>query len=214
MVIISSTLKNMKPKIFSFLPTSWKLGGGTICLIKLTYLQKIIKPGKISLLLLIYYFYPVLAQAQTSDIPVPSTAPLELNLIQQEKAPKRPDVITANTISPDGLTPPSLWWAKEQFAGKMLNNWIAYPTEKRVDLVVNRQLWTLLDYMDRYRFVNEFGNVARDFGYNIRVFNQQRTLLAAYTCNLSSNLPNCQIWLESSSQDSLRLRLKPEASPF
>ncbi|HEY9693492.1 MAG TPA: hypothetical protein V6D15_14885 [Oculatellaceae cyanobacterium] len=165
-------------------------------------------------MLLVYYFYPLLAQAQTSDIPVPSTAPLELNLIQQEKAPTRPDVITANTISQDGLTTPSLWWAKEQFAGKMLNNWIAYPTEKRVDLVVNRQLWTLLDYMDRYRFVNEFGNVARDFGYNIRVFNQQRTLLAAYTCNFNSNLSNCQIWLESSGQDSLRLRLKPEASPF
>lgn len=214
MVIISSTLKNMNPKFSLSSLMTWKLGGGTIDLIRLTYLQKIIQSGKISLLLLIYYFYPVLAQAQTSDIPVPSTAPLELNLIQQEKAPTRPDVITANTISPDGLTAPSLWWAREQFAGKMLNNWIAYPTEKRVDLVVNRQLWTLLDYMDRYRFVNEFGNVARDFGYNIRVFNPQKTLLAAYTCNFNSNLPNCQIWLESSSQDSLRLRLKPEASPF
>ena len=214
MVIISSNLKNIKPKFSLSSLRSWKLGGGTIGLIRLTYLQKIIQSGKISLLLLIYCFYPLLAQAQTSDIPAPSTAPLELNLIQQGKAPTRPDVITANTISQDGLTTPSLWWAKEQFAGKMLNNWIAYPTEKRVDLVVNRQLWTLLDYMERYRFVNEFGNVARDFGYNIRVFNQQRTLLAAYTCNFNSNLLNCQIWLESSSQDSLRLRLKPEASPF
>ncbi len=212
MVIISSILKNMKPKISLSSLTTGKLEGGTI--VRLTLLQKIIQSGKISFLLLVYYFYPLLAQAQTSDIPVPSTAPLELNLIQQENAPTRPDVITANTISQDGLTTPSLWWAKEQFAGKMLNNWIAYPTEKRVDLVVNRQLWTLLDYMDCYRFVNEFGNVARDFGYNIRVFNQQRTLLAAYTCNFNSNLLNCQIWLESSSQDSLRLRIKPETSPF
>ncbi|MGB3206354.1 MAG: hypothetical protein WBB28_15305 [Crinalium sp.] len=204
----------MNPKFSLSSLTIWKLGGGTIDLIRLTYLQKIIQSGKTSLLLLVYCFYPLLAQAQTSDIPIPSEAPLELNLIQQEKAPTRPDVITANTISQDGLTAPSLWWAREQFAGKMLNNWIAYPTEKRVDLVVNRQLWTLLDYMDRYRFVNEFGNVARDFGYNIRVFNPQKMLLAAYTCNFNSNLPNCQIWLESSSQDSLRLRLKPEASPF
>ena len=214
MVIISSTLKNMKPKISLSSLKSCKLEGGILGLIRLTFLQKILKSGKISLLLLVYCFYPVLAQAQTSDIPVPSTAPLELNLIQEERTTTRPDVITANTISQQGLTTPSLWWAREQFAGKMLNNWIAYPTEKRVDLVVNRQLWTLLDYMDRYRFVNEFGNVARDFGYNIRVFNPQRTLLAAYTCNFNSNLPNCQIWLESSSQDSLRLRLKPEASPF
>lgn len=145
-------------------------------------------------------------QAQTPAAPVASTAPLELSVLTQNTPPAKGDVLTANTISQDTLTIPSLWWAKEQFAGKLLNNWLAYPNEHRVDLVVNRQLWTLLDYMERYSFVNKFGIVAKDFGYNIRVFNQQKVLLATYTCNLSAPQTNCQIWLEGSGQDSLGVR--------
>jgi hypothetical protein len=139
-------------------------------------------------------------------LPMPSQAPLELELLQPNAATARGDVVTADTISQTGLTLPSLWWAKEQFAGKLLNNWLAYPQEKRVDLVVNRQLWTLLDYIDRYSFVNEFGTVARDYGYNVRVFNQQKKLLAAYTCSSTPAQPDCDIWVETSGQDSLRVR--------
>jgi len=146
------------------------------------------------------------AQAQTRSLPVPSQAPLELNLLEEDALPSQRGVITADTISPNGLTIPSLWWAKEQFAGKLLNNWLAYPQERRVDLVVNRQLWTILDYIDRYSFVNEFGTVARDYGYNVRVFNVQKRLLAAYTCDYSLPKPDCDIWVETSGQDSLRVR--------
>jgi len=149
---------------------------------------------------------PALAHAQTPPVPQPSKAPLESNLLQAKTTPTNGrKVITADTISQTGLTTPSLWWAKEQFAGKMLDNWLAYPDEKRVDLVVNRQLWTLLDYIGRYSFVNQLGTVARQNGYNTRVFNQQKVLLATYTCNFSLAQPVCNIQFESDLQDSLRV---------
>ncbi len=55
----------------------------------------------------------------------------------------------------------------------------------RVDFVVNRQVWSLLDYLQRYGFIHEFGTVASSYGYNIRIFDSQANLLAAYTCDFS-----------------------------
>ncbi|MBW4623593.1 MAG: hypothetical protein KME17_30070 [Cyanosarcina radialis HA8281-LM2] len=152
--------------------------------------------------------FPISVQAQTRSALLPSTVPLEIELLEPDRSLLRNDVVTADTISKTQPTVPSLWWAKEQFdpfSGKLIGNWIAYPKENRVDVVVNRQLWTLLDYIDRYSFVNQFGTVARGYGYNIRVFNPQQALLAAYTCNFDTTQPDCSIWVESSEQDSLRV---------
>ncbi len=132
---------------------------------------------------------PPFALAKTPIVvPPPASTPLELSLLAPNAAAKN-GVVTASNISQRQLTIPSLWWAKEQFGSKLLDNWLAYPakgsTAPRIDLVVNRQIWSLLDYVDRYEFVNNFGNVARDYGYNIRVFNYQQELLATYTCNFN-----------------------------
>jgi hypothetical protein len=78
----------------------------------------------------------------------------------------------------------------KDFGSKFIFNWIAYQDEKRVDLVVNRQVWTLLDYIGRYRFVNKLGTVARGYNYDVRVFNQQAELLATYTCTRTKTAPN------------------------
>lgn len=135
---------------------------------------------------------PLIAQ---TPIPQPTNAPLELSLLAPN-APKR-GVVTANTISQKQLTVPSLWWAKQQFGGKLLDNWLAYPsqgtTTPRVDLIVNRQIWSLLDYVERYDFVNSLGSVARDYGYNVRVFNYQQELLATYTCNFNIQPSLCSM---------------------
>ena len=61
---------------------------------------------------------------------------------------------------------------------------------------MNQELWTLLDYIGRYRFVNDFGTVARDYQYNLRVFNQQQECLGTYTCNYSTTPPQCKIDFE------------------
>jgi hypothetical protein len=62
-----------------------------------------------------------------------------------------------------------------------------------VDLVVNRQLWSLFDYIERYGFIHKFGSVARDYNYDLRVFNRQGEILATFTCNYSVTPPNCGV---------------------
>ncbi|HEY9607921.1 hypothetical protein [Allocoleopsis sp.] len=155
---------------------------------------------------------PQLTWAQTSLIPAPSFEPLDTKLLEQKTRPPQSDWVTASTISPTSLTNPSLWWAEEQFNefdGKLIENWIAYQDKKRVDLVVNRQLWTLLDYLGRYSFLSKYGTAARDYQYNVRVFNDRSALLATYTCNYSTTLPDCQLKVfDSFGRDSLPARGK------
>ncbi|MEO1186234.1 MAG: hypothetical protein AAFX46_16825, partial [Cyanobacteria bacterium J06636_27] len=138
------------------------------------------------------------AQAQDSRIPAPSQEPLRLDLLANPKG----NIITADTISQQQLTVPSLWWAQEQSEKKLLENWIAYPPENsqagRVDLIVNEQIWNdVLVGVERYSFVNRLGTVARSYGYNVRVFNDEKELLATYTCNLNLNNPLCNIQMNA-----------------
>ncbi|HIK28211.1 MAG: hypothetical protein N3E45_01715 [Oscillatoriaceae bacterium SKW80] len=132
--------------------------------------------------------------------PKPTTTLPDLKPIELKTASSG-NIITADTIFQERLTIPSLWWADEQFGGKLLDNWIAYvgtnETPPRVDLIVNRQLWSLLNYLERYRFVNQFGTIARNYGYNVRVFNRQGVFLAAYTCAGSSDSNVCSVCLEA-----------------
>jgi hypothetical protein len=138
---------------------------------------------------------PSTAQTEAS-IPAASDAPLELNLLKNPKG-----VITANTINQGQLTVPSLWWAKENSENKLLDNWIAYPASgtqpARVDVVVNQQFWSILDYLERYNFVNRVGSLARNYRYNIRVFNYQQERLATYTCNFNTSPTLCRIDIDS-----------------
>ena len=116
----------------------------------------------------------------------------------------------SNTIYPakdvENPTQASFWWAAEQFDpfnGKLVENWLAYPEKKQVNLVVSWRLWTLLDYLERYRFVNQFGTVARKHGYSLAIFNQKSQCLASYQYNPGSNPPKWELNLEKLGQDSL-----------
>lgn len=150
---------------------------------------------------------PSPSPAQTTDIPQPSQAPLEMSLLQPGAIVDN-RVITSNTVSQQGITTPSLWWAREQFGGDLLSNWLAYPATGaiagRIDLLVNRQNWSALDYIERYQFLNKFGTVARDYGYNVRVFNEQKQLLATYTCNFNPNPNQCNIQLDATGKARIR----------
>jgi len=138
----------------------------------------------------------------------PSTTPLDTSVLKPGKL-LRDGIVTANTINQAKLTIPSLWWTKEQTESKLLNNWIAYTTAepKRVDVIVNQQIWSILDYLQRYDFVNRLGNVARDYSYNIRVFNTDKQCLATYTCNFDTK--QCSIDNMESSH-----RIGLERQPF
>lgn len=111
--------------------------------------------------------------------------------------PQRAAIVTSNTPAGNQLTIPSLWWAEEQydpFNGKLVTDWIANRNLREIDLIVNRQVWGLMDYIDRYSFVSKFGAVARDYNYDLRVFNQQRQCLAIYRCDYAiGDLPDCRI---------------------
>ena len=135
-----------------------------------------------------------------------SIEPLDVCWIEENSdCTSESPIITKDTISQTDLTVPSLWWASEQFGGKLLENWLAYPEERRVDLVVNRQRWTLLDYLQRYAFVNQMGTVARSDGYNVRIFNRQEpdVPIATYTCNFSMSIPQCEIEINSGARPNL-----------
>ncbi|MBE9008265.1 hypothetical protein IQ259_25175 [Fortiea sp. LEGE XX443] len=162
--------------------------------------QKLLGCRKILLLVLRLSAIPLSlvlpSLAETSPL-LPSDAPLELDLLTKPND----TVITANTISPQGLTTPSLWLAKANSENKLLDNWIAYPASAkapgRVDVIVNQQVWSILDYLERYSFVNRLGNVARKDVYNLRVFNYQQELLASYTCNFQISPISCRIQISS-----------------
>jgi hypothetical protein len=126
-----------------------------------------------------------ITQAQISATENSSEPPLDLKLLNSLKPPS--DVMTARTINQDGLTLPSLWWIKDNFETKLMDNWIAYPKLNRVDVVVNQQFWSIFGYLERYNFINRVGANARVFGYNTRVFNYQEELLGTYSCNFPSN---------------------------
>ena len=137
----------------------------------------------------------------------PSQTGLELSLTRS-KIDSSDRIMTSKTVSQDGLTTPSLWWAKEQFGGDLLSNWLAYPTQDggsgRIDLLVNRQNWNSLDYIQQYEFVHHFGTDAMDRGYNLRVLNEQKQLLATYTCDFSNIPTQCNIVLDATSRSMIR----------
>jgi|GEM_PF-2691774 len=140
-------------------------------------------------------------------------------------------VVSKRTICQTDLTIPSFWWEKalEKYGGYLFIDWLAHPSNNdnyaRVDLVVNQQLWSLLNYLERYEVVNEFGLAASAYGYHMRVFSRRGDFLAAYTCDFEvtpavqqgeSRSPqtvsrkNCRIDLD----DAERGRLRGGSSPF
>jgi hypothetical protein len=173
--------------------------------------------------------FPTVTRSLAADPPPLSSTiqlpPLDLDALKPDRTPH--SVVTATTISQFGLTVPSLWWIREQiaaveaFGGKLLQNWLAYPPSKgsgvgRVDLVVNRQLWSLMDYLERYEVIHHFSTAARDFGYNVRVFDDRANFLGAYICDfriaklekaVTSQLeppPTCNLVLDAGGKSGLR----------
>jgi hypothetical protein len=127
---------------------------------------------------------------------------------KKRSKPIQLDPITRSTIPLENANIPSLWWAQEQFdpfGGRLIENWSVYPQIKQIDLIINWQLWTVLDYLGRYRFVNQFGTVSRKYGYHLNVFNQNQQCLATYKYNALSNPPKWEIQLERLGRDSLQV---------
>jgi hypothetical protein len=135
--------------------------------------------------------------------------PLDTKILTEKKTVDREFVVTADTVYQDRSTVPSLWWAKEKidpYQGKLIDNWLAYPRQKRIDLIVNWQLWSLLDYLQKYSLVNDYGSVARSYGYNLRVFDRQSQCLALYYYSDRFNPPRWEIYFNSSDTNGLQIQ--------
>jgi hypothetical protein len=164
----------------------------------------------------------------------PIAEPIDIELVEQQEdnlPTSTPgactvdgSVITSKTICQNGITIPSLWWLEEQYRqlnGKLVNTWLAYPDAtgkaRRVDLIVNQQVWSLLDYLERYKFVDWFGTTARGYGFSTRVFDGQGRLLGAYTCAAQSDsspsrdLSTCSLLVNSLGRNGLG---RPTQSSF
>ncbi len=139
------------------------------------------------------------------------TRPLEPALFEADAA-LDPSIVTPDQINQSGLTPPSLWWKRQQFGSDLITYWLAYPAEaempQRVDLIVEQQVWEEYQYLQRYTFMNQFGTTAKDFGYSTRVFNSRGELLGAHICRFSPAVTNlnapCSIFLNPNGRGAFR----------
>lgn len=128
--------------------------------------------------------------------------PLDLELMNNPDQALSQGIFTINTISQEGITNPSLWWIRDQFGRRVVTNWLGYPQERRVDIVVDRQVWSFINYVEKYSLINHLALTAREYGYNLRIFNNQGLPLGQAICEFAlpddpsiatSNPRNCQI---------------------
>jgi hypothetical protein len=60
-----------------------------------------------------------------------STVPLDLNRLKRGAVPNY-SVTTGNIRSQPELIIPRLWWTKEQFGDKLVDNWLVIPNSKKI----------------------------------------------------------------------------------
>ncbi|MDJ0701744.1 MAG: hypothetical protein QNJ46_00550 [Leptolyngbyaceae cyanobacterium MO_188.B28] len=123
------------------------------------------------------------------------TDQMPLNRDPQEEI-QRNLAITQDTISDTSLTLPSLWWSRDQVVAavgdlpQFIETWVAFrgseEQPRRVDVVVNPQIWNLLNYLERYAVLNQFGATAKSYGYSTRFF-RGLDLTGAYICDFSQS---------------------------
>ncbi|MEL7507933.1 MAG: hypothetical protein AAFN42_11435 [Cyanobacteria bacterium J06554_1] len=139
-----------------------------------------------------------------------------------------PTVATDATPSAEAFTIPSLWWQEQQqgeaINGRLIDSWRAYdatvsPTSY-VDVIVNGQIWPVLSYLEQYAFITQFGESAKSYGYQLRVFTGER-LVGLHVCDFTSAInqptdnasdsmtalpaiPNCIVDLDYFGQGAIR----------
>lgn len=91
-------------------------------------------------------------------------------------------VASSEGLSPTDISKPSLSWIRDQVgkrygSDRLVTQWQAYEVDANarnalfyVDVVVDEQIWSLLSYFERYAFISQFGTVAQQYGYHLRVF--------------------------------------------
>jgi hypothetical protein len=169
-------------------------------------LTKVVANAAISSMSLWLSWMPTTLAQPTVAPDTPEICEVNFNLLKADRR-NDPNIITADTVSAKGMTLPSLWWTSEQFPPKLVTNWIANRHQKQVYLLVNAQYWDLLDYIGRYRTIDQFGRVAQGYGYNLQLCSSQKIVLARYSCN-PQDRASCQVWLNTIGQSGLGVQGK------
>ena len=173
--------------------------------------MKLTKKSFLLIFITVFVANTQIANAETSNSAIDHYCDRFIDLeltTENSNSSQKGEVIAERNIATSSFIVPSLSWAREQFDpfnGRLINNWLANDQLKQIDLTVNWQLWTLLDYLGRYRFINQLGTVAREYDYNLRIINQQKQCLATYQYELDSNPPKWEINLDGLGQDSLQV---------
>ncbi|MBT9313288.1 hypothetical protein [Leptothoe kymatousa] len=103
-----------------------------------------------------------------------------------------PPSATADAPSERSFTVPSLWWQQQQQGNsinqRLIDTWSAYDSSvsaiPHVDVLVNGQIWPLLNYLEQYAFITQFGESAKAYGYQLRIFTGNR-LVGLHVCQFS-----------------------------
>ncbi len=91
-----------------------------------------------------------------------------------------------------------MWLTQDFFGSQILHTWFVDSGDSWVILVVNQLIWQEREYIDHYKFVNHFGSVARQYGYNLQICQpSQKKPVAAYFCDWETAPLNCHIEIDS-----------------
>jgi hypothetical protein len=117
------------------------------------------------------------------DIPQEVSDLLEVRLRSPQVTDKNPSPIT--------YTAPSLWLTNKLYGNKLILTWFAFrrpqDNKSQVRLIARPDLWRRYTYLERYRFLRNFGEAASSVGYHLLVLDRQNFPLAAHTCNFPQN---------------------------
>ncbi|MBD0267195.1 MAG: hypothetical protein ICV77_02765 [Cyanobacteria bacterium Co-bin8] len=168
------------------LPTSWRwamlLSFGTVVLVPVPgAAQTAPEPSGLDLTYRFLATFPAAGQADS-----PFWDSIDQNSMQ-----------TDEMISPIEMSTPSLWYNRDQLPNRLggrrlISSWIAYQTDEHslpvVDIVVNAQYWSVLNYFEQYGVINTLGQSAKDFGYNLRLYRgslYSRELIGLHVCDFT-----------------------------
>jgi hypothetical protein len=132
-----------------------------------------------------------------------------------------------------------LWWTKDQIeaelkSSKLISRWslstdspnplassLASPLATgpatgpaTLDVTINSQAWSLLDYFGRYEFANTLGIKAHELGYGLRIMSDRGIVLGQYSCamilpgqpSVTASPSQCRVQLDSIGQRGSRNR--------
>ncbi|NEP17488.1 MAG: hypothetical protein F6J97_11385 [Leptolyngbya sp. SIO4C1] len=71
----------------------------------------------------------------------------------------------------------------------MITGWIARRAAgalglRHIDITVNQQAWSRLNYLQQYALISQLGQTAKTYGYQLRLFTGE-SLLGTYACNFA-----------------------------